>query len=144
MSQKGTLKINGKDAYTEWGVFLLDGSKSTLMMPAATKSLITNESRLQHGKRVVRTDKAGNSLVRVAARDVTLQFGLTANDSDTLVSRFNAFMSELEQGLVRLETTSLPTMVFRLDFVSCTSFAQYDTLAKYAIKFNEPNPKDRA
>lgn len=144
MSQTGMLKINGKDAYTKWGVFLLDGGVSALMTPSQLKTYISNESRLQHGKRVIRTDEQGNSLTRVSARDITLSFGLKARDRVTLNSNFSGFMQELESGLVRLECAYLPSVIFKLDYVSCTSFAQYETLAKYAIKFNEPNPKDRA
>ena len=65
MSQIGKLKINGKDAYTTWGVYLLDGGVSALMTPPAAKPLVTNKSRLQHGKRVTRTNPGGSSLTRV-------------------------------------------------------------------------------
>lgn len=143
MSQQGKMTINGKDAYTTWGAYLLDGGVSALMTPAPAKAYITNESRLQHGKRVTRKDSKGNSLYRAADRDVTLQFAISAPDRATLGTRLSSFVAELEADTVALKTSWQPGVVYHLDYVSCTEFAQYGTLAKYAIKFNEPNPKNR-
>lgn len=143
MSQIGKLRINGKDAYTTWGVYLLDGGVSALMTPPSAKPLVTNKSRLQHGKRVTRTNPGGSSLTRVEDRDVSLPFGLSADNRTQLNTRHEAFIAELQAGEVELEVAELPSVVYHLDFVSCTSFGQYATLAKYVIRFNEPNPKDR-
>ena len=98
MSQIGKLKINGKDAYTTWGVYLLDGGVSALMTPPSAKPLVTNKSRLQHGKRVTRTNPGGSSLTRVEDRDVSLPFGLSADNRTQLNTRFDAFIAELQAG----------------------------------------------
>ena len=49
----GELFINGKDAYTTWGISMDDTSLSALMTPAPNKDLVENKSRLEHGKRVM-------------------------------------------------------------------------------------------
>ena len=49
----GDLKINGKDAFTAWGLSLDDTSLSALMTPAGNKPFIENKSRSMQGKRVL-------------------------------------------------------------------------------------------
>ena len=53
---KDELRINGKDAYTTWGISMDNNALSELMTPSSNKTFIENESRLEHGKRVVRQD----------------------------------------------------------------------------------------
>lgn len=44
------LFINGKDAYTTWGISMDDTALSALMTPAPNKEFIENKSRMEHGK----------------------------------------------------------------------------------------------
>ena len=48
---KDELRINGKDAYTTWGISMDNNALSELMTPSSNKTFIENESRLEHGKR---------------------------------------------------------------------------------------------
>ena len=50
---KGELLINGKDAWTTWGVCMGEGFLDSIDAPAPMKDYIENESRLEHGKRVI-------------------------------------------------------------------------------------------
>lgn len=50
----GQLKINGKDAYTTWGVSMDDTSLSALMTPPAVKPYITNDDRTKTAKNMSR------------------------------------------------------------------------------------------
>ena len=43
---KDELYINGKDAYTTWGISMDSTSLSFLMTPSANKAYLENESRL--------------------------------------------------------------------------------------------------
>lgn len=139
-----TLRINGHDAHAEWGAYLLDGGVSALMAPAGAKSLVTNESRLEDGKRTVATDKSGNSLMRLSARDVTLPLAIRADGYGDLLRKQQGLIGELMKGKAEVETGELPGVTFRLDYVSCTQYSQLrGGLAKFSIKFNEPNPNDR-
>lgn len=138
------MTINGKDAYTQWGAYLLDGSVSALLMPPATKAYISNESRMQDGKRVIRTDKTGNSLTRVAARDITLLIGITAYGYADLMAKLDGLTAELRKDTAAVKVRETGNTVYHLDYVSCNNFSQLrGRLAKYALKFNEPNPADR-
>lgn len=42
---KDELRINGKDAYTTWGISMDNNALSELMTPSSNKTFIENESR---------------------------------------------------------------------------------------------------
>ena len=65
---KDELRINGKDAYTTWGISMDNNALSELMTPSSNKTFIENESRLEHGKRAVRV--GGNLGYAVSTADV--------------------------------------------------------------------------
>ena len=44
---KEELYINGKDAYTTWGISMDNNALSELMTPSSNKTFIENESRLE-------------------------------------------------------------------------------------------------
>lgn len=137
------MKINEKDAYTTWGAYLLNGGVAALLIPPPAKSFITSNSRLQHGKRVVRTDSSGNPTSRFDSRDVTLSIAISAKTISDLKTRLDSLIEELMRGTTKLRISEFPDTCYRLDYISCTQFSQLKGLAKFAIKFNEPNPNDR-
>lgn len=136
---KGETWINGKDAFTEWGVSLEDGAVSTLMTPSPIKDIVENKSRLEHGKRVIASD------VKVDSRDLTLEMHLTAKDKATFLSNYSKFCADvLETGKVDIISTYQPDMEYHCTYVSCSQFSQFAFgLAKFTLKLNEYNPKDR-
>ena len=69
----GDLIINGKDAFSTWGVRMGDGFLDAIDGFNQMKDYIENESRLEHGKRVI-TDN-----VKVDSREITLQFTIEGN-----------------------------------------------------------------
>ena len=64
----GDLFINGKDAWSTWGVRMGDGFLDAIDGFNQMKDYIEDESRLEHGKRII-TENA-----KVASREITLQF----------------------------------------------------------------------
>lgn len=138
--------INGKPIKTTWGVFLCDGSLAALMTPPAAKSYVTNESRLEHGKRTLRQSATGASLTRMQARDVSLLFAIEASGHPQMLQRIDTFVEELaSSGPTLLKVPELPDTVFRLDYLSCTALSQCrGTLGLFTVKFNEANPMDRS
>ena len=70
----GELFINGKDAYTTWGLSMDETSLSALMTPAPNKELIENKSRLGHGKRVIISNPKKDE------RNLTLQINCNSQD----------------------------------------------------------------
>lgn len=135
----GETWINGKDAYKTWGVSLEDGAISTLMTPSSLKDFVENESRLEHGKRVLISNP------KVESRDITLEMHLTAKTKADFLSQYSKFCEEvLETGVVDIISTYQPEVEYHCTYVSCSQFSQYMFgLAKFTLKLNEYNPKNR-
>ena len=135
---KGELFINEKDAYTEWGISMDTTSLSSLMTPPPMKDFIENKSRLRPGKSVI------TSNVYVDERDVTISFHLTAKDEFSFFKQYESFCNELEKGTLDIRTKYQPNTVYRMIYISCNQFSQYFRgIAKFSLKLNEPNPKNR-
>lgn len=135
---KGELYINGKDAYLTWGISMDDTSLSELMTPPANKAFIENESRLQHGKRVLAV------LPRMDQRNLTLQINLTAATEAQFFARYGEFCKELAAGTLHIRTKYQPGVVYKTIYLSCGQFSQFMRgIGKFSLKLNEPNPNDR-
>lgn len=134
------LKINGKDARQEWGVIADTSLIASLLAPPAVKDPIQSSSRLEHGTRTI----IPSGSVKFAKREFSLEIGMTAPDFTTFVARYQSFLAELTAGWVHIETAYLPDIAFNCRYVSCTQFSNYNgRIAKFIIKFEEPNPNDR-
>ena len=135
----GELFINGKDAYTTWGISMDETSLSALMTPAPNKELIENKSRLEHGKRVVSANHKKDE------RNFTLQINLTAPDKDTFFARYDSFCGELTTGVLEIKTKYQPNVVYKTIYLSCSQFGQFmQGIGKFVLKLNEPNPNNRS
>lgn len=135
---KEELFINGKDAYTTWGISMDNTALSDLMTPPSNKALIEYESRLEHGKRVVIANP------RKDARNLTLQINLTASDEGEFFKRYNSFCDELATGALEIETKYQPDVVYKTIYQSCSQFSQFMRgIGKFSLKLYEPNPNDR-
>lgn len=128
------LLINGKDALKTWGAFLQEGSENNLFLPANNKPIVTNKSRLEHGKRVVIDE------VYIDERDVILTFCIQANSRVEFKQKYKSFVEELRKGLTRLEYDSEVYKFLLKDFMELDFFNRLGTLS---VRFNEPNPNDR-
>lgn len=134
--------INGKDAKKTWGIVFDSSSISSLMSPAPMKSYIENASRTEHGKRIV----TNSSLAKVDYRSVNLTFALYANTEDGFFSRYASFCGEIQNtGELTIVISVQPTIAYKLIYKSCSQFTQYNNrLAKFSLKCEEPNPRDRS
>lgn len=137
-----TVTINGKDAYTTWGIVFDSSAISSLMTPAGMKSYIENSSRTEHGKRVV----TNATLAKVDSRNVTLSFSLVAKSEDEFFTRYASFCDEIQTtGEVKIVLSIQPNVAYKMLYKSCTQFTQYNNkLAKFSLKCEETNPKDRS
>lgn len=134
----GELFINGKDAYTTWGITIDETSLSALMTPAPNKDLIENKNRLEHGKRVI------NANPKKDERNLILQINLTAPDRDSFFTRYDSFCNELDTGILEIKSKYQPFVVYRTNYISCQQFSQFmQGIGKFMLKLNEPNPKNR-
>lgn len=136
---KGQLYINGKDAYTTYGIIMSDTALSTLMTPVPSKDYITNSSRLVDGKRVFKDN------AKMDEREMTISFSMTAKDRDTFLSNYARFCEEvLAKGEMELHTSFLPNIWYRCIYISCTQFSQFlREIASFSLKLNEPDPSNR-
>lgn len=132
----GQLYINDKDAFATWGAYLEEGSDNVLLLPASNKEYASNNARSQHGKQVFRRT------TRKSDRDVILYFCIVASNRDEYLQKYEAFVDELDSSMVTMKVPSLKK-VYKLDALSYQDLSFFDYIGKFAVKFNEPNPKDR-
>lgn len=135
---KGQLKINGKDAYTTWGISMDDTSLSALMTPPPVKAYIENNDRAEHGKTIITTS------VYVDSRDLNLQLNLTAKNEQEFFNRYASFCDELAKGMLDIESSFQADVVYHCIYISCSQFSQFMRgIGKFSLKLTEPNPNRR-
>lgn len=137
----GDLIINGKDAFSTWGVRMGDGFLDAIDGFNQMKDYIENESRLEHGKRVI-TDNA-----KVDSREITLQFTIEGDSESDYRTKKKAFQTELEKGAVSIKVPVLGSEVYKLVYLgkSVSYGLSFDRrFGKVSSKFEEPNPADRS
>lgn len=135
----GDLYINNQDAWGQWKVAMGDGFIENILLPAGNKDFIENESRLEHGKRVITTNP------KVASRDVTLTFNIHGDTTAGYLTNYAAFVAVLQAGAVKIRVPTI-NMTFNLIYKKSTSFAlgRSRKNSKLVVKFEEPNPMDRS
>lgn len=134
----GELTINNQDAYTTWGVFMDSTGLSTLMTPAPLKEYITNKSPLTAGKKVKPTTPM------VDERDLTLTVFIKAASLPEFLQQYRAFVTELQQGDIVLQTKYEAGVTYRLKYISCQQFSNYNgRMGKFMLRLNEPDPSNR-
>lgn len=135
---RGELYINGKDAYTEWGVSMTDAGLSALMTPAANKSPIENKGRLMDGKQV------NMAATRTDERTLSLPISLTAPTKSAFFTRYEAFCAELAKGQLNISTKYQPNVLYRTYYISCQQFSQFvREMASFSLRICEPDPTNR-
>lgn len=137
---KGELIINSKDAYTEWGVSMGDKFLDSIDAPLSMKEYITNESRQEHGKRVI------TSNAKVDSRELTLSFTITGISQNDFRAKKIKFQSELEKGTVNIKVPVLGNDIYKLIYTGKNVSYNMNisrTFCKMSVKFEEPNPKNR-
>lgn len=139
---KGELYINGKDAWTEWGINMGYSFLDTIDSFPAMKDYIENESRLEHGKRVIISDE----LSKVNSRELTLHFTILGNSETDFRAKRKAFEAELIKGRVNISVPVLGSDVYKLIYLGKNvtyGLSKSRTFCEMAARFEEPNPMDR-
>ena len=137
----GDLIINGKDAWSTWGVCMGDGFLDAIDGFNEMKDYIEDESRLEHGKRMI-TDNA-----KVASREITLQFTIQGSSENDYRTKKKAFQTELERGTVNIKIPAIGTELYRLVYIGKNvsyGLSLDRCFGKVSSKFCEPNPMDRS
>lgn len=137
----GYLFINGKDAWSTWGARMGNGFLDAIDGFNEMKDYIENESRLEHGKRVI-TDNA-----KVDSREITLQFTIEGSSESDYRIKKKAFQAELEKGAVNIKVPVLGNEVYKLIYLGKSisyGLSPDRCFGKVSSKFEEPNPIDRS
>lgn len=131
------LLINNTDAAT-YGVRMGDKFIDALELPVALKEPITNESRLEHGTRMIFLNK-------VASRDVTLNFSIRGSSKADYETKKNSFVALLKAGPITLNIPSRSSDVYTLTYRNSTEYAHSidGRIGKLTVKFVEYNPASR-
>lgn len=136
----GELFINGKDAWTTWGVNMADGFLDALDAPLQMKDYIENESRLENGKRIICNSP------KVASRDFTLGFTITGSNETDYRAKKKAFETELRKGMFTLSVPDLCTDTFHLVYTGKSvsyGLSMNRHFGHFSTKVTEPDPTDR-
>lgn len=137
----GELFINGKDAWITWGINMGDNFLDEIDGFNEMKDYIENESRLEHGKRVITIN------AKVSSRELTLQFTITGNSEKDYRTKKKAFQAELEKGNVKIKIPALGSDVYNLIYKGKNisyGLSLDRCFGKISSKFEEPNPMDRS
>lgn len=136
----GELLINGMDAFAVWGVRMGNGFIDALDTPLTMKEYIENESRAEHGKRVLVVKPM------ISSRTVTLPFTIEGESQSDYQLKKKSFEEELYKGIITIQIPMNSNDVFKLVYKGqCASYGQNRTrtFGKFNAKFEEPNPTDR-
>lgn len=125
--------INGTPLST-WGACLMSGAEEALLTPAPMKDYIQNESRLEHGLRIL------PGYAKVASRELTLPFLIEGNGKADFLSKYSSFVDELYKGNIALQIPDL-NRTFTLTYLSCGKYGSYGACrAKVMVRFMEAIP----
>lgn len=136
----GELYINGKDAWVTWGVNMGDGFLDALDAPLQMKEYIENESRLEHGKRMITAN------AKVDSREITLGFTIMGTSESDYRTKRKAFLSELQAGAFTVKVPILGADVYKLVYTGRSisyGLSSDRTFGHFTMKATEPNPADR-
>ena len=138
---KGDLIINNQDAWDVWGVNMGDGFLDAIDGFAPMKDYIDNDSRLEHGRRVLVVNP------RVASRDLTLHFTIMGSNEAEFRAKRKSFEAELRKGFVEIIVPALGEDVYRLVYTGKSvsyNMSRSRCFCTFSSKFEEPNTMDRA
>lgn len=136
------IRINGSSTlYKDYGVRMGEGFLDALTEPLDMKDYIENESRLEHGKRIIILDTP-----RVKSRDVTLDFTICGSSPEDFLKKKNGFLALIYGGEITLQVPQVSDDVYYLIYSG--KGAEYGmnanrTFCHMMLKFLEPNPMRR-
>ena len=130
------LVINGKNAFTEWGVRMGDNFIDALWEMAPMKAYITNDKSLEDGVQYEKTKP------KINERTVSLTFTIEGSSKEDFLAKKRAFEAVLYDADVAICVPSDSENVYHLKYKSGVSYAQnfQRTFCKLAAKFTEPVP----
>ena len=138
------LIINNTDVTEQYGIIPLEGAIVALMTPVPNKEYVENKPTMAHGKQVLITNTYRDE------RDITLPIGIKASSQSAMLTSYNELCKILYGGKVDIRLMEGKanimggTTTYHLCYQSCAQVQTFFRgIAKFNIKFNEPNPNNR-
>lgn len=136
---KGQAFINDKDIWLTWKASLCKGTYEQLLKPAPMKEYIVNNSRAEHGVRIV----ANKTNSKIDSRSFSINLYIEGRTQEEYISNVESFMDEISSGLFSFKVPQL-NKVYKLVYTDCSNYGDYGLRkGKFVIKLSEPNVKDR-
>ena len=135
------LFINEHDAWLTYGVNMGEGFLDAIDAFLQMKDYIENDSRNEHGKRVVVAEP------KVASRELTLHFTIQGESESDFRTKRASFESMLRNGRVNIRVPVLGAQTYKLLYLGKNvsyGLSQSRKFCTMSAKFEEPNPMDRA
>lgn len=144
---EGELSINGKDMYTEYGMFLTEKGQgdyfnlSELLKPSKMKPYTSVSFREENGEKLPDTLPEPKR----EARDFQLYVAIVADTPELFAESFEAVMLLLSSGWLTL-ATSLTGRTYKVYYQECTDYEPLtatddgEVVCRMKLKFREPNP----
>ncbi|WP_315352437.1 hypothetical protein [Phocaeicola abscessus] len=145
---EGELKINGKDMYAEYGMFLTEKSQgdyfnlSELLKPAKMKPYTSVSFREENGEKL--PEKLPEP--KREARDFQLYVAIVGDTPERFSAKYAAVMQLLSSGWLNMEI-SLTGRTYKVYFQECTAYEPLtgtedgEVVCRMKLKFREPNPE---
>ena len=137
---KGQLTINGRDAYTTWGVSLGEGSVAELLTAPDVKDYVTNDCPNEDGVRVMIPSDG----LKYKQRQVQLTINISSRNGADYLEKYRSFVSTLKKDITIWRLSEDSSVTYRLVYEKMENFSQVDfKLAKFVLNMIEPNPANR-
>lgn len=133
------VSISDKDL-GEYGITLIRGWREALKSLLTPKSYVTNQSRLEHGKRY--TIPTADS-VRYESRELSIQILLEGINADDYLNKLDDFQKAIS-GIFILRIPCLQNRQFTLVYSGFSKYGDYgDKKGIFTLKLIEPDPTNR-
>lgn len=128
------------DLYETYGVTLTRGWREALLKPADVKDYTTNDSRLEHGVRMVAT----SAYAKKKERNVQIDFLLQGASESDYLQKYEAFLAKMAySGKILLKVPAMGR-VFKIIYTDCQKYGDDgEKRGNFTLRFTEPNPEDR-
>ncbi|MCE9106562.1 hypothetical protein [Bacteroides pyogenes] len=145
---EGEWKINGKDMYTEYGMYLTEKNQgdyfnlSELLKPSKMKPYTAVSFREENGEKLPDTLPEPKR----EPRDFQLYAAIVADTPERFSANFTAVMQLLSSGWLTLET-SLTGRTYKVYYQECMAYEPLtdtedgEVVCRMKLKFREPNPQ---
>ena len=128
-----------EDIYTVYGVSFIKGSYQKLQDAGKAKTYVSNESRLEDGRRYVIT----STYAKREEKKISLDILFEASTMKNYVDNYEAFVNRISTEIFFLKIPSR-YRVFKLVYSDIKIKQEYrNNKAIFTLELVEPNPRDR-